>query len=240
MGDLAEQARTFASTLTRVVNASVATSAQFSAQGLEGKALGWVWPTGSALNEQCPIPISAGFVKEPRLWLNARILVGLDRVGEHLQVETSVFALCIDDRARPAVRIEYDRSLGNEPDDERPGSHRRAAAHVQIHGASSELSYALAMTHQPPRALEKFHIPVGGKRYRPTLEDFIEFLHAERLLPTLHPGWRDVFRETRGDYLEAQLRAAIRNDQEIAADALRQLGWTVEGEVNDPRSDGNS
>ena len=34
------------------------------------------------------------------------------------------------------------------------------------------------------RRLEKFHIPVGGRRFRPTLEDFIEFLHAEGFDPT--------------------------------------------------------
>ena len=99
-----------------------------------------------------------------------------------------MFALVIDEAtARPAVRLEYDRDFGSEPDDTRLGVHRRSAAHVQIHGASEELAYAQAVSGLRLRRLEMFHIPVGGRRFRPTLEDFIEFLHAEKLI-WLHDG----------------------------------------------------
>jgi hypothetical protein len=80
---------------------------------------------------------------------------------------------------------------------------------------------------QQPRPLDKFHIPVGGRRYRPSLEDFIEFLHAERLLPTLREGWRELLAETRGDWLRRQLRAAVRNDPDSAAEQLTAMGWNV-------------
>jgi hypothetical protein len=230
---LDEQAAEFAATLTRVANSTFASGAEFVAQGLAGRPIAWVWPKGSKIDRRIAIPVAAGF-EEPRLWISARLMVCLDRVGDHLQVETSVFALCIDDQARPAVRIEYDRSQGSEPDDP-PGASRRSAAHVHIHGTSAELTYALAMSGQLPRPLEKFHVPVGGRRFRPSLEDFVEFLHAEQLLPALHDGWEEVIGETRLEWLEKQLRAAIRNDQTIAADALRKLGWTVTGEVRDVR-----
>jgi hypothetical protein len=98
---------------------------------------------------------------------------------------------------------------------------------VQINGVSAELTDALATTGQAPRPLEAFHVPVGGRRFRPTLEDFIEFLHMERLLPTLHSEWRDVIAETRGPWLELQLRAAVRNRPEVAGEQLRSMGWSV-------------
>ena len=62
---------------------------------------------------------------------------------------------------RPAIRVEYDRDQGNEPDDETPAQHGRSAAHVQIHGSSEELAYVQGLNGDAKlRGLERFHIPV--------------------------------------------------------------------------------
>jgi hypothetical protein len=132
--------------------------------------------------------------KEPMLWIKAAFQVNLDETSEYLAVQQSVFALVVDDRTqRPVIRLEFERGGGNEPDDDTPGRHSRPAAHVQIHGASEELAYVQGLNHQTKlRGLENFHIPVGGRRFRPSLEDFIEFLHAERLIPQPNDGWQEV------------------------------------------------
>jgi hypothetical protein len=163
-----------------------------------------------------------------RLWLKVGYLVRLDDSGEHLAVDTSFFSLVIDSKSqRPVIRVEYDRGRGSEPDDESGSQHRRSAAHVQVHGSSDELAYV-----QGPRgatklrALKDFHIPVGGRRFRPTLEDFIDFLGTEELIP-LHPGWFEVVSRHRRDWLELQLRAAVRHDPAVAVTQLRQMGYQV-------------
>ena len=222
--------RDFADILTVVVNGTVTSGARFAVTPYGAKEqVAWVWPEGSTINRDVPIPItSSAELRDPGLWLRAKYRVSRDKSGRHLQIETSVMGLCINATTlRCAVRIEYDRARGNEPDDTVPGQNRRPAAHVQIHGVSEELTYALTVAGQPLRRLDKFHIPVGGRRFRPSLEDFIEFLHMERLIPTLHPGWHGVISTNRDAYLRRQLLAAVNNDPEVVADELREMGYAV-------------
>jgi hypothetical protein len=65
------------------------------------------------------------------------------------------------------------------------------------------------------------HFPTGGRRYRPALEDVIEFLIVEGLADG-QAGWRDVLNEERDAYWRIQLRAAIRRDPWTALAALRE------------------
>jgi hypothetical protein len=164
------------------------------------------------------------------LWIKAAFQVNLDETSEYLAVQQSVFALVVDDRTqRPVIRLEFERGGGNEPDDDTPGRHSRPAAHVQIHGASEELAYVQGLNHQTKlRGLENFHIPVGGRRFRPSLEDFIEFLHAERLIPQPNDGWQEVLYAHRSRWLAIQLMAAVRDDPATAAQQLTSMGYRVE------------
>lgn len=129
---------------------------------------------------------------------------------------------------RPAVRVEYDRDQGNEPDDETLAWHRRSAAHVQLRGSSEEFAYVQGLNgDRQLRGLERFHIAVAGRRFRPTLEDFIEILWAERLIAGLHKGWQEVLTHHRSDWLTLQLRAAVRNEPATAVVQLEAMGFTV-------------
>lgn len=76
------------------------------------------------------------------------------------------------------------------------------------------------------RELHRFHLPVGGRRYRPSVEDVIEFLAVEGLVET-RTGWEDQVRVRRGEWYRVQLMAAVRRDPDTAAGQLRQLGYTV-------------
>ncbi len=61
---------------------------------------------------------------------------------------------------------------------------------------------------------------MGSRRYRPTLEDFIEFLILEGLTEA-RAGWREVLDAGRDAYRRVQLRAAIRRDPLTALGAIR-------------------
>ncbi|MCY3967069.1 MAG: hypothetical protein OXF21_00670 [bacterium] len=69
------------------------------------------------------------------------------------------------------------------------------------------------------RQLSDFHWPTGGKRFRPTLEDLIEFMIVEELaIP--HNQWQETIEEHRQRWFELQLSAAVRRNPEIARTAL--------------------
>lgn len=226
MTSLAEQARSFAATLTELVNGTVSNDVQFVTTLLDDDRTAWVAPYGSEkVTKPALIPLTVRGV-EPRLWLAAQFTTRLDDEGEHLSVASSKFALCVDHAtSNSLIRVEYERGKGHEPGGS--ARHRRPAAHVQVHGSSTQLGHAQALAGSRYRPLEKLHFPVGGRRFRPSLEDFIEFLYDEGLLPATHEGWRDVLDRTRGDYLFRQLRAAVRRDGATAADQLRTMGYEV-------------
>ena len=232
MAGLIEESERFARVLTEVVNGTVAAGARFVVTPFAGPTkLAWVFPEGSSPTKVSLIPIVCGRPagEPPQLWLRTSFQVCLDDHEDHLAVERSVFGLVIDHATgRPAIRVEFDRDQGNEPDDSTPARHRRSAAHVQIHGSSEELAYVQGLNgDRQLRGLEKFHVPVGGRRFRPSLEDFIEFLWVERLIPRLHDGWQDVLTRHRTNWLTLQLRAAVRNEPETAVAQLETMGYEV-------------
>ncbi len=51
---------------------------------------------------------------------------------------------------------------------------------------------------------------MGGRRFRPILEDVIEFLIVEQLAKPRDDGWKDVLDQEREEYYRIQLQAAIR------------------------------
>jgi hypothetical protein len=63
---------------------------------------------------------------------------------------------------------------------------------------------------------------VGGRRYRPTLEDVIEFLVIENLADA-RDGWADVLACHRKAWERLQLSAAIRADPGTARDVLTDM-----------------
>nr|HUW77701.1 hypothetical protein [Candidatus Nanopelagicaceae bacterium] len=191
----------------------------------------WIQPSDSKPGKPKPIPILAGKAEgeTPRLWLSVSFQVRLDGTNKYLAIQQSFFSLVLDnDTGHPAVRIEYERDKGAEPDDGPSRGHRRSAAHVQIHGASEEIAFIQGLNGTKKlRGLDKFHIPVGGRRYRPTLEDFIEFIWMEELVVELHEGWRKVIDEHRKRWLQVQLKSAVRSDPESAITQLTDMGYII-------------
>lgn len=223
---LAELAAHFAEDIADLLNRTITRDLRIGVRLDEGASLlaslYLVEPYASAKESVAMLfPMSVAEEREDRerapLWLKLQFSCELDPEGEHLAVRSSVFGLCI----KPGtgfcpLRVEYDRHKDH-----------KQAAHIQIHGESAGLGWAYAQVGRPPMNLEKLHIPVGGRRFRPTIEDFIEFLDQESLLPQAHPGWLEVVAASRTNWEERQVRATVRRAPEIAAAQLRLEGYEV-------------
>ncbi|MGW9397300.1 hypothetical protein [Streptomyces sp. NPDC055642] len=126
----------------------------------------------------------------------------------------------------PLIRFEYVRS-SKEP----PG------AHIQVHAHRDEMAYLLRLAdagrpkqgfrrRKLPR-LSEMHLPVGGHRMRPALEDVLLFMKREFAIDTVQ-GWRVVIDERLRNWREIQLMSAVRDAPEAAAEVLRTLGYSVQ------------
>lgn len=222
--DLDEWAQDFAGRLTALLNGTVTTDVAVTVFLYEDAELAIVAPgaDAGALSDVEMVPLSTAGALTDRsaapLWLNVWFLVGLDDEGEHLAVQRSGFGLCVKRSSKlQPIRIEYDRRLAGN----------KQAAHVQVTGDSGALGAAYTLAGQELKALHKLHIPMGDRRFRPSIEDFIEFLIQENLVTDLHPDWRRVLGESRGDWRARQVRAAVRRSPEPAIEQLRQMGYTV-------------
>jgi hypothetical protein len=142
-----------------------------------------------------------------------------DHEGRFLAVEESRFAILAHVIAEPILRVEYLRNpTGAVP-----------AAHIHVHGESTQLGPLYAAAGVTTNAnLQRLHLPVGGKRFRPCLEDLIAFAITE-LGVDAKVGWQGRVEAGRKRWFGFQLGAAMRDDKELAAQHLRQLGFTVLG-----------
>jgi hypothetical protein len=73
------------------------------------------------------------------------------------------------------------------------------------------------------RLLDELHLPVGGRRFLPTLEDISEFLTVENLVKS-RPKSSDAVERSHDAFREKQLRAAIRRYPEVVLDQLCRDG----------------
>ncbi len=222
-GDLLGDAEDFAARLTTLLNGTVTTDAVVAVFTLEADTDAVIVAprSGESLAEAGYVPLSLVPDAHTRatspLWLRASYRVSLDDEAEHLAIQSSVFGLCVN-RATGfcPLRIEYDRHKTNKP-----------ASHLQIPGDSAGLAYASGILGRELRRLQQLHLPTGGRRFRPSLEDLIEFLAQEDLLPSVQPDWQTALADGRGDWEVRQARATVRRAPEHAAEQLRSMGWTV-------------
>lgn len=164
-----------------------------------------------------------------RCWIRVVYRLRLDDEHEYLTVNSSAFGVYGDAEAEGCLcRFDYERGKPDYPD-----------AHLQIYGTSEVLDdwpvgnvedhgedckpdCDLSHDGTPTRKLGDLHIPAGGRRYRPIVEDLAEFLIVEKLT-TGRPGWRRQIEEGREDWRRIQLKAAVRRDPDTAREALAQI-----------------
>jgi len=143
-------------------------------------------------------------------WLNLSYRLCLDNEQQYLTVTSSFIGVYAADEDRSCLcHFDYERDKADYPE-----------AHLQVFGDS--LALAEWGGRAQDRGLHRLHFPVGGRRYRPILEDVIEFLVSEKLA-TAKDGWNDVVQEGRKTFQRLQLRAAIRRDPETARQMLVEL-----------------
>jgi hypothetical protein len=95
---------------------------------------------------------------------------------------------------------------------------------MHVHAESGPVAHLL--TRLDPQAtlprLASLHLPVGGVRFRPSLEDVLEFAIRELGVEALS-GWEDAIAEGQQRWRWVQLQAAVRDAIRADPGAVGQL-----------------
>lgn len=157
---------------------------------------------------------------EPRLMLKIEFRVSLDRQSEHLAVQQSTFGLWVrpdpERGPRPVFRIEHDREATTKP-----------SAHIHLHAESVELGWIYGTAGLALPRLQEIHFPVGGRRFRPTVEELLGFLNREKLFTDWRPGWNTILDQSLEAWNKRQAQATVRNNSEAAIEQLERMGYQV-------------
>lgn len=170
-----------------------------------------VRPDGDFATNQV-IPLFVGDTEYAHLTI--RLFQELDRLGKHLKTSRSDIAVYSSLDRNPLLRLEYRADLHTDP-----------VCHWQVHAERGAFATLLARAHRlgrvsQPHLLSKVHLPVGGERFRPGLEDVLELLVRDCGVDS-KTGWQAAVTESRETWRRRQLRAAVRDLQEESAEVLR-------------------
>lgn len=156
--------------------------------------------------------------------LSVQIYLGEDSSGRYLKTSLSKIAVYSTLDRTPLMRQEFDATL----------SESAPLAHWHIHADRGALSHLLGRAHavrqdrvKKPHDMSSLHFPIGGERFRPCLEDVLEFLVRECGVDH-KTGWASTLRTGRERWRRMQFRASVRDLQNEAAQVLIKQGWTVQ------------
>ncbi|MFC4124914.1 hypothetical protein [Nocardia rhizosphaerae] len=206
--DLHSLARDFAARLSNLLNKTVCNGIRLNASVEPGTAVVVVSNESKRqdLARTAGVPICHR--GKAKLHLTISVRLALDDFSEYLMVVSSVMALSrAADGSGELLHYDYERHKEDG----------YTEAHLHVCACSDEWSALL-----PDTPLKKLHLPVGGWRFRPTLEDVIEFLIVEGLAEG-RAGWQEVLDQSRLEFQMIQLRAAIRRHPDVAREALAKL-----------------
>lgn len=218
MINLEAEARVFAAEVADPLNRTVTDGIRLAAVVRDSQATTVLVGYGISRKDFAvkPVPLRIRNIP-PTYHLLVAYMLGPDPEQTHLAVAKSQYGLYLDnDRQKMLVHWDYTRDPANA----------YPVAHVQVNG---DCEYFDLLTEEarnagrvsPKRPLRDFHFPVGGRRFRPTLEDVVEFLAVEGLV-TVRPDWATAVTEHRRRWDERQLRAAVRRFPEIAIAQLQE------------------
>ncbi len=149
-------------------------------------------------------------------WLRLDFLCRLDATSEFLAIDRSKIWIVAEVDATPIFRFEYLYDADWVPH-----------SHIQVHGERGALAHLLSQTgHNRPHNMSALHLPTGGSRFRPNLEDVTQFLLVDCQFDRLST-WRDAVDRERAEWRRVQTRAACRALPEEAATQLEAIGYTV-------------
>lgn len=148
------------------------------------------------------------------LWMDVSFQLRLDAEREHLMVQQSFFGVFGSQEAKHGLfHYDYERNKADGYPD----------AHLQVYATSDLFTTLNDPTVDTGRSLAQLHFPVGGKRFRPCLEDVIEFLIVERLVEA-RDGHEKVLEVGREGFRRNQLMAAMRRDPEAVQRFMERYG----------------
>lgn len=207
---LEEQADEFAADLTDVLQRTLPEAPTAGAEVAGDRVI--VSPSGD-------VPL---FVDGVRLaTLRIRMHCELDSRGTWLAVEASKVALVAELDKTPIIRFDYVRK-----------PHKCPSAHIQVHAHRGALTHLLSQSgHKTPHDISTLHIPVGGSRFRPCIEDIIQFVIEECGFDRLD-AYTHALEEGRERWRRVQAKAVARDFPEEAAETLVALGYEVTGPDN--------
>jgi hypothetical protein len=209
--ELSKLARDFASQIQHLLNATICNGVKLTAivRSADLVIVGYGLTKDSLEGRRFPVQLGN---RNPQCWMKVSYRLCLDDAKKYLTVITSYFGIyAVDDEDSCLCHIDYERHKGDGYPE----------AHLQVYGRSPALQEWRSW--DGTGELRRLHFPVGGRRFRPILEDAIEFLITEKLVEP-RPGWRDVVEDGRREFMRHQLRAAIRRRPEEAKQALKDLG----------------
>jgi hypothetical protein len=166
-----------------------------------------------------PNLIPLAIKRKPRLYTGLLFRMGPDDAGKYPMIRSSVMYLSPDaDGSRVLLHYDYEREKES-----------CAEAQLQVCATSEAWEEVTAQAWDEVtrryvprvRALERLHLPVGVRRFRPTVGYMIEFLITEHLVEC-RDGWEEPIARGRNTYELNQLRAAVRRNPEAAMKILRE------------------
>lgn len=138
------------------------------------------------------------------LWMDVSFQLRLDAEREHLMVHKSFVGVFGSEDAKHGLfHYDYERDKA----DGYPDAHLQVDAQSELFGTLNDPKCDAG------RSLAALHFPVGGKRFRPCLEDVIEFLVVERIVEA-RDGYEKLLEAGRERFRRNQLMAAMRRDPE--------------------------
>jgi len=215
--DLADKSQAFAAEVGELLASTLGTDKQMASVQLNDRYA--VRPVGDEPHQQ-KIPLYVG--QEHVADLLLAIYLTLDRSGTYLKTARADFRVFSTLDRTPLLRMEYHAGMRVDP-----------VCHWQVHAERGAFTHLLSMANaidarrvRRPHDLSTIHLPVGGERFRPCLEDLIELLIQDCGVDHV-PDWEAAVQEGRHRWRLRQFRSAVRDLQEEAADVLRLEGWTL-------------
>jgi hypothetical protein len=215
--DLHRESQRFANDLSDLLNGTICHGIRLKNAVAPGKSKTWVgYEIDRRKDDPQGIPLTIG--KAPSCYLNISFVLTADEFGHHLMVCSSYIGIYRDRELKQCL-LHYDYERNKR--DGYPESH------LQVTADSEHWRAFLDSSPQAKDNLRHLHLPAGARRFRPTVEDIIEFIIVERIAEA-RDGWQRTLNASRDRFHRRQLRAAVRRHPDIAAEQLREQGYRVE------------
>ena len=218
MSDLAQKSAEFAAEVQQVLRDVLPGEIDIRSVTAPQSNRYWVRPENPSHRNRLPLYVDGDHLAD----LTVEIFLSMDRHNRYLKTVQSKMAVHSTLDRQPLIRLEFDA-----------GMHTTPVVHWHVHAERGALSHLLARSHAvrpgavtAPHQISSLHIPVGGERFRPCLEDLLQFLIQECGIDSRERWWEAV-NSGRERWRRRQIKSSARDAPAEVAVVLRELGWTV-------------